>query len=66
MDQQTELMVIDVDKIASATSPLALSKTVAIVSGSQSPRATCSIRSPIVRTQQLPPRRPSLVAQDSQ
>jgi len=39
MDQQTELMVIDVDKIGSATSPLALSKTVAIVSGSQSPRA---------------------------
>ncbi len=35
----TELKVIDVDKIGSATSPLGLAKTVAIVSSSKSPSA---------------------------
>lgn len=35
----TELKVIDVDKIGSATSPLGLAKTVAIVPSSRSPRA---------------------------
>src|SRR5919205_1871624 len=35
----TEINVIDVDKIGSATSPLGLAKTVALVSSSASPRA---------------------------
>ena len=35
----TEINVIDVDKIGSATSPLGLTKTVALVSGSDSTRA---------------------------
>jgi dethiobiotin synthetase len=35
----TEINVIDVDKIGSATSPLALAKTVALVSGAESTRA---------------------------
>ncbi|PYS67296.1 MAG: hypothetical protein DMF69_23465 [Acidobacteria bacterium] len=39
MTQQTELKVIDVDKIGSATSPLGLAKTVAVVSFSGTPRA---------------------------
>src|SRR5258707_1186726 len=39
MLQQTDITVIDVDKIGSATSPLGLAKTVAFVSSSQSPRA---------------------------
>ena len=39
MNQQTEIKVVDVDKIGSATSPLGLSKTVAVVNGSRSPRA---------------------------
>ena len=34
MTQQTEITVIDVDKIGSATSPLGLAKTVAVVSSS--------------------------------
>ena len=38
MTQQIELRIIDADKIGSATSPLGLSKTVAVVSSSQSPR----------------------------
>src|SRR3954467_13260186 len=33
------IKVVDVDKIGSATSPLALAKTVALVSGSESTRA---------------------------
>ena len=37
--QTTDIKVIDVDKIGSATSPLSLAKTVAVVSSSQSPRA---------------------------
>jgi hypothetical protein len=39
MLEQTEITVIDVDKIGSATSPLGLAKTVAVVSSSPSPRA---------------------------
>src|SRR5690348_3954127 len=39
MNQQTEIKVVDVDKIGSATSPLGLSKTIAVVNGSRSPRA---------------------------
>jgi hypothetical protein len=39
MTQHNEIQVIDVDKIGSATSPLNLSKTVAIVSSCTSPRA---------------------------
>jgi hypothetical protein len=39
MTQQIDLKVIDVDKIGSATSPLGLAKTVAVVSSSRSPRA---------------------------
>jgi hypothetical protein len=39
MTQQLDIKVIDVDKIGSATSPLNLAKTVAIVSSCQSPRA---------------------------
>ncbi|HEY6803597.1 MAG TPA: hypothetical protein VI306_08465 [Pyrinomonadaceae bacterium] len=39
MTQQTAIKVIDVDKIGSATSPLGLAKTVAIISSSSSPRA---------------------------
>lgn len=39
MTHQTELKVIDVDKIGSATSPLGLAKTVALVASSRSPRA---------------------------
>src|SRR5689334_6523322 len=39
MTQQTDIKVIDVDKIGSATSPLGLAKTVALVSSSGSPRA---------------------------
>src|SRR6476659_5557884 len=35
----TNINVIDVDKIGSATSPLALAKTVALVSGSESTKA---------------------------
>lgn len=38
MNKQTDLKVIDVDKIGSATSPLGLAKTVAVVSSSRSPR----------------------------
>ena len=36
---QTAIKVIDVDKIGSATSPLGLAKTVALVSGSKNPKA---------------------------
>ena len=39
MTQQLDIKVIDVDKIGSATSPLNLAKTVAIVSSCQFPRA---------------------------
>jgi hypothetical protein len=39
MLEQTEITVIDVDKIGSATSPLGLAKTVAVVSSSLSARA---------------------------
>src|SRR6185369_8522558 len=39
MTSQTDITVIDVDKIGSATSPLGLAKTVAVVSSSPSPRA---------------------------
>ncbi|HEY5402059.1 MAG TPA: hypothetical protein VIK24_04290, partial [Pyrinomonadaceae bacterium] len=39
MTPQTDITVIDVDKIGSATSPLGLAKTVAVVSSSPSPRA---------------------------
>jgi hypothetical protein len=39
MTQQTDIKVIDVDKLGSATSPLGLAKTVAVVSSSKSPRA---------------------------
>jgi hypothetical protein len=39
MTQQNDIKVIDVDKIGSATSPLGLAKTVALVSSSSSPRA---------------------------
>jgi hypothetical protein len=39
MTQQTDIKVIDVDKLGSATSPLGLAKTVAVVSSSSSPRA---------------------------
>src|SRR4051794_37431945 len=39
MRDQTDIKVIDVDKIGSATSPIALAKTVAIVSSSNAPRA---------------------------
>ena len=35
----TEINVIDVDKIGSATSPLALAKTVALVSGASRERS---------------------------
>ncbi len=35
----TEINVIDVDKIGSATSPLGLTKTVALVSSTRSPKA---------------------------
>src|SRR5437867_13036651 len=39
MTQNTDIKVIDVDKIGSATSPLGLAKTVAVVSSCRSPRA---------------------------
>jgi hypothetical protein len=39
MTPEAPITVIDVDKIGSATSPLALSKTVAVVSSSASPKA---------------------------
>ena len=39
MTPQTDITVIDVDKIGSATSPLGLAKTVAVVSSSLSARA---------------------------
>jgi hypothetical protein len=39
MIQQTDIKIIDVDKIGSATSPLGLARTVAFVSASPSPRA---------------------------
>src|SRR6185369_6883703 len=39
MTSQTDITVIDVDKIGLATSPLGLAKTVAVVSSSPSPRA---------------------------
>jgi len=39
MLEQTDIKVIDVDKIGSATSPIGLAKTVAIVSSSSAPRA---------------------------
>jgi hypothetical protein len=39
MNLLSDLKVIDVDKIGSATSPLGLAKTVAVVSSSKSPRA---------------------------
>lgn len=39
MKETAELKVIDVDKIGSATSPLGLNKTVALVAASASPRA---------------------------
>lgn len=39
MNQINDIKVIDVDKIGSATSPLQLAKTVAVVSSTRSPRA---------------------------
>jgi hypothetical protein len=39
MKEQNEIKVIDVDKIGSATSPVGLPKTVAIISSSTAPRA---------------------------